>query len=85
MPDVYFTHTGQKFDNLAVDGQSVEFFSRAQKARFMKERGITEVGDKVHGAPFTAMEKPSKDRAAVRRQVREVWERAKAEVRKKYA
>lgn len=40
--------------NLSQDphtGKERTFFSKAQKASYLKERGIAEAGDRVHGAP----------------------------------
>lgn len=52
MPDVYFD--GKPEINLADDpitGKPRVFASKMEKARYLRERGIVESGDPVHGAP----------------------------------
>lgn len=56
LPDVYWDGTAEH--GLADDprtGQPVTFASRAQKARYLKERNLFEAGDKVHGAPASSV------------------------------
>ena len=50
-PDIYFD--GKPEENLADDenGKPRVFASKGQKASYLKERGIMEAGDRVHGAP----------------------------------
>lgn len=51
VPDVYWD--GKPEINLADDpntGQPRVFFSKGQKAQYLKERGLMEAGDRVHGA-----------------------------------
>lgn len=53
IPDVYFD--GKPEHNLADDpntGQPHVFFSKSQKASYLKSRGLQEAGDSVHGAPM---------------------------------
>jgi len=56
-PDVYFD--GKPEENLAdgPDGKPITFLSRGHKARYLKEHGISEAGDRFHGAPFTTLGK----------------------------
>lgn len=54
VPDVYFD--GKPEENLADDpntGKPRVFLSKGQKASYLKERGLMEAGDKVHGAPYS--------------------------------
>lgn len=57
VPDVYWD--GKPEENLAdgADGKPQVFLSRGQKARYLKERGLYEAGDRFHGAPFTSVSK----------------------------
>lgn len=58
MPDVFFD--GKPEENLADDphtGKPRVFFSRGQKAEYLKSRGLMEAGDRVHGAPLTFHDK----------------------------
>lgn len=53
--DVYFD--GKPEVNLADDpitGKPRTFSGRAEKAYYLKQRGISEAGDRVHGAPIQA-------------------------------
>lgn len=53
VPDVYFD--GKPEHNLADDpttGQPRVFFSKGEKAAYLKQRGLMEAGDRVHGAPM---------------------------------
>ena len=53
-PDVYWD--GKPEENLADDpatGKPRVFLSKGQKARYLQERGLMEVGDPVHGAPVS--------------------------------
>lgn len=52
VPDVYWD--GKPEENLADDprtGKPRIFLSKSEKAAYLRERGIMEAGDKVHGAP----------------------------------
>lgn len=54
-PDIYFD--GKPEENLADDpatGRARVFFSKGEKASYLKERGLMEAGDRVHGAPVMA-------------------------------
>lgn len=45
---------GKPEENLADDpvtGKPRVFFSKAEKAAYLKERGLREAGDRLHGAP----------------------------------
>ena len=55
--DVYWD--GKPEENLAdgPDGKPRVFLSKGQKARYLRERGLSEAGDRVHGAPFTSIYK----------------------------
>lgn len=98
-PDVYWD--GKEEHGLADDpvtGKPRVFLSRGQKAAYLKERGLSEAGDRYHGAPAT-METTKKDsrqsRELVRSALREVktygreYRRAKMNeinyMRRKYA
>lgn len=72
---------GRPEENLAdgPDGKPITFFSRGDKARYLKERGICEAGDRVHGAPVTSM--VSKDKAMAKAK----WHHDVAEARRKVA
>lgn len=59
------------------DGKPITFLSRGQKARYLKERGIYEAGDRFHGAPFTGS--VSRDKGAESREM----SRKVAEARRK--
>lgn len=57
VPDVYFD--GKPEENLADDpatGKPRVFLSKGHKASYLKERGIVEAGDRVHGAPIMSSE-----------------------------
>lgn len=52
VPDVYWD--GKPEINLADDPHTDKprvFFSKGQKAQYLKDRGLMEAGDRVHGAP----------------------------------
>lgn len=54
VPDVFWD--GKPEENLANDPRTnkpIEFLSKGQKARYLKERGLMEAGDKYHGAPVS--------------------------------
>lgn len=57
VPDVFWD--GRPEENLAdgPDGKPRVFLSKGQKAAYLKERGISEVGDKVHGAPYSSVQR----------------------------
>lgn len=66
MADVFFD--GKPEINLADDPLTDKprvFFSKGQKAAYLKSRGIMEAGDRVHGAPVETfknqIQKPSVD------------------------
>lgn len=48
---------GKPEENLAdgPDGRPRVFLSKGQKAQYLRDHGILEAGDAVHGAPFTAI------------------------------
>lgn len=53
VPDVYWDAKPEI--NLADDphtGQPRVFFSKGQKAAYLRERGLLEAGDRIHGAPI---------------------------------
>lgn len=60
------------------DGKPRVFLSRGEKARYLKERGLCEAGDKFHGAPFSTVVK--EDRAAALHRNREEFRKARAKV-----
>lgn len=66
--DVYWD--GKPEENLAdgPDDKPIVFASKGQKARYMRERGIEEAGDRVRGAPFSPVmsEKSKSSREEVR-------------------
>lgn len=70
---------GRPEENLAdgPDGKPITFVSKGQKARYLKERGITESGDRVHGAPISTV--GSRDKAADRQK----WHNQVCEARRK--
>lgn len=70
---------GKPEENLAdgPDGKPIVFISRGQKARYLKERGICEAGDRFHGAPVSTV--GGRDKAADRRK----WHTQVIEARKK--
>lgn len=78
VPDVY-DYT-KPLENLCdrETGKPLEFISRSHKARYMRERGVSEVGDRIHGAPYSIGDanKPL-DRGRVRAEVREAIQRVK--------
>ena len=56
IPDVFWD--GKPEENLADDpntGKPRVFSSKGEKAAYLKQRGIMEAGDKVNGAPFSAV------------------------------
>ncbi len=77
IPDVYFD--GKPEENLADDprtGKPRVFSSKAEKAAYLKERGIVEAGDRVRGAPaMLGSEIPTKRDS--RDYVREALQRVK--------
>lgn len=53
IPDVYFTHSGQKFANLCDKmGRPIEITSKRHKKEVMDKLGVQEAGDRVHGATY---------------------------------
>lgn len=84
--DVFLPHIGWKSDQLIdKNGQPVEFLSHGHKARFLKENGLAEAGDRHHGAPLTSMERQMRvqDPAQRRAEVRDAVARARNEVLRK--
>jgi len=74
--DVYFD--GKPEINLADDertGKPRVFFSRGQKAAYLKEKGLMEAGDRYHGAPLTMTQAPTKTDS--RHEVREALRKVK--------
>ncbi len=58
VPDTFFD--GKPEINLADDphtGKPRVFSSKGEKARYLKERGLQEAGDRVNGAPLTFHDK----------------------------
>lgn len=70
VPDVFWD--GKPEPNLANDenGNERVFFSKGQKAAYLKERGLQEAGDRVHGAPVMFHQNQNK-RIDTRPQVQE--------------
>ena len=69
---------GKPEENLADDpqtGQPPVFFSKGQKAAYLREKGICEAGDRVHGAPVTLV--GQKHKVDSRPQVREALHKVK--------
>lgn len=59
LPDVFWD--GKPEENLADDprtGKPRVFSGKAEKAAYLKERGLVEAGDRVGGAPFMAHKQP---------------------------
>ncbi len=82
MPDVYFD--GKINTNLSDNnGNPMQFVSKTHKARFLRERQISEVGDRVHGAPYNVGRSPRKSYQESRGEVREAIGRAVQEMRKR--
>lgn len=57
LPDVYWD--GKPEHNLADDpltGKPRVFGSKAEKARYLQQRGLSEAGDRVHGGYASAMD-----------------------------
>jgi len=76
IPDVYFD--GKPEENLADDprtGKPRVFSSKAEKAAYLKERGLIEAGDRVHGAPVSLIKKEESRNS--RDMVREALHRVK--------
>lgn len=71
MPDVFWD--GKPEENLADDpvtGKPRVFASKAEKAAYLRDRGLVEAGDRVHGAPLslaTQTNQRSNSRDEVRR------------------
>ena len=56
VPDVFWN--GKPEENLADDpntGNPRIFASKGEKAAYLKEKGLMEAGDKVHGAPWSSL------------------------------
>ena len=87
-PDVYWD--GKPEHNLADDpmtGRPRVFMSKGQKAAYLKERGIMEAGDRVHGAPIMAhkeQERKPVSRADVQESLRKVRQMGKDVRRQEY-
>lgn len=53
IPDVYLPRGGMKFENLCDDmGRPYEVSTKREKANVMRQLGVSEAGDRVHGAPY---------------------------------
>lgn len=53
VPDVYFTKSGEKFDNLCDDmGRPIEITSKRHKKEVMDRLGVREAGDLVNGSKY---------------------------------
>lgn len=82
IPDVYWD--GKPEENLADDpqtGMPRVFSSKAEKAAYLKSRGLMEAGDRVHGAPMSVtqmVERPSHQKT----DSREIVRKALADVKK---
>jgi len=86
-PDVYFD--GKPEENLADDphtGKPRVFSSRGEKAAYLRERGIMEAGDLIHGAPYSTSGNPGKvdSRHEVRMALKKVKEMGKDVRRQEY-
>lgn len=78
VPDVYWD--GKPEGNLADDpvtGQPRVFLSRGQKAAYLKERGLMEAGDRVHGAPVMFHKEQVAPRKDTRHEVRMALKRVR--------
>lgn len=77
MPDVYWD--GKPEENLADDpatGKPRVFASKHEKASYLKERGLVESGDTVHGAPLF-VSKQAQPKIDTRAHVKMVLKRVK--------
>lgn len=77
VPDVYWD--GKPEINLADDpntGKPRVFGSKAEKAAYLKERGLIEAGDRKHGAPIE-MTKESEERSNSRDEVRKALQKVR--------
>lgn len=75
IPDVYWD--GKVESNLAdAHGNPAVFTSKRDKARFLKEKGLSEVGDRVRGGTAFdhVFEKKTPDVKAIRQEVRESFQ-----------
>lgn len=78
VPDVY-DYT-EPLENLCdrETGRPLEFVSRTHKARYMRERNVSEVGDRVHGAAYSIADaNKSLDRTAARAEIRQALQRVR--------
>jgi hypothetical protein len=67
-PDVYWPGHEYKSENLCdTNGNPILLRSRQHKAQVMKELGVSEAGDRIHGAPYTPSEGWIKDTRDYRR------------------
>lgn len=74
--DVFFD--GQSNPNLCDDlGRPVEFISKGQKSRWMKDRGVQEAGDLVHGARYSAAGPIARERRDCKEEVRQAVAKAR--------
>lgn len=85
--DVYWD--GKPEINLADDpltGQPRVFLSKGQKASYLKERGLREAGDRIHGAPIemTKVERKYDSRHDVKMAIKQVKEMGKDVRRQAY-
>lgn len=83
LPDVYFSGRSQTFEALCDEmGRPYEITSKRQKKEVMKRLGVSEVGDRVNGAPFGSKNWVEGTRDARRRgfeadrpKIREIYKR----------
>lgn len=75
IPDVYWGN-GRIIENLVDErGQPIRFMSKGHKAAVLKEKGLSEIGDKIHGSPWVTGHAPTQHNA------REEIRKAVAQVR----
>lgn len=81
---------GKPEENLADDpntGKPRVFFSKGEKAAYLKSRGIMEAGDRVHGAPVQIHQNQNKKtdtRPLVQAAIREVMKMSPARRHQEY-
>lgn len=84
LPDVFWD--GMPEHGLAddpVSGGPRVFLSRGQKARYLKEKGLVEAGDRIRGSNLTSRSGPAAaDKASARARNRDLARAARAQVRK---
>ena len=84
IPDVYWD--ANPCDHAVDDnGNPMTFLGKRHKALWLREHGISEAGDRVHGAPISCIPNERKpDREKIRREVRESYFKAKETMKRKY-